>query len=233
MKVAIVTGGSRGLGAAVVEQLKSLNWQVWELSRTGSGKNHISVDLCDPSKTVEALISQWEKLQSCEEILLISNAGTLSPIRKVGEMNSADIAASVAVNITSSLMIIQQFVSYFRNFPGKKSIVSISSGAATKGYPGWSLYCAGKAAQENYMRALSMEEALEPNPFRVISFNPGVMDTEMQREIREAKPSQFPMIERFLNLKRDGALRSPDEVARRLLEVLFEEYSRDQFIYTV
>lgn len=233
MRVALVTGGSRGLGEAVVKTLRTAGWRVLELSRSGHGEDHFTVDMSDPLSAVEIFqeILQSIDADTLEEVLFVSNAGVLTPVSKVPGMTVEEMLHSFNVNINSALTMIHTFINAFRSFTGKKSVVSVSSGAAVKGYPGWSLYCAGKAACENYMRTLFMEEALEREPFQVISFNPGVMDTEMQAEIRRAQKSQFPMQERFLNLKKEGKLRSPRAVAEKLISIVERDYSQDQFLY--
>lgn len=233
MKIAVVTGGSRGLGKGIVEGLEARGWKVLEISRSGEGEDHFEMDMSAPLSFVMQTKALFEAIEHAEEIALISNAGMLTPIAKSGAMETGDMVTSFNVNIISALTMIQAFVKQFRDRPIKKSIVSISSGAATKGYPGWSLYCAGKAACENYMRTLSMEEALEEHPFQVISYNPGVMDTEMQGEIRDADPEQFPMQPRFINLKKDGDLRDPKAVAENLIEVIESGYCKDEFIYSI
>lgn len=235
MKLAIITGGSRGLGRAILENYTLRGWKVIELSRSGSGEDHLDIDMGEPTIFIEIFreILNGIDLDILEEVALISNAGTLSPISKVNGLSSEEMLHSFNINISSALLMIQVFVNFFRRFTGKKSVVSISSGAATKGYPGWSLYCAGKAACENFMRTLFMEEQDESTPFQVISFNPGVMDTVMQKEIRHADPEQFPMQRRFLNLKESGDLRAPEHVAEKLVTVIESKYIHNEFIYSV
>jgi NAD(P)-dependent dehydrogenase (short-subunit alcohol dehydrogenase family) len=99
-------------------------------------------------------------------------------------------------------------------------LANISSGAAQKGYAGWSLYCAAKAGMENYIRALALEQQAEPHPFIPVNVGPGVIDTEMQALIRTSTASDFPEIERFIVRKEQGALLSPMKVAAAVCRIL-------------
>ena len=94
-------------------------------------------------------------------------------------------------------------------------IVHLGSGAGRNAYAGWSIYCATKAALDHHARAVTLDQ---PPGVRICSVAPGVVDTDMQAEIRATAPERFPMRERFDAYKRDGALASPEHAARRLVE---------------
>ncbi|MGE8488716.1 MAG: SDR family NAD(P)-dependent oxidoreductase, partial [Paraburkholderia nemoris] len=96
----------------------------------------------------------------------------------------------------------------------------ISSGAARNAYPGWSIYCATKAALDHHARAV----ALDANrALRICSLAPGVIDTNMQAEIRGSGEEQFPMREKFEDLKRNGQLSTPEQCATQLLDYAFSD----------
>jgi hypothetical protein len=69
---------------------------------------------------------------------------------------------------------------------------------------------------ENYIRSIASQEELEKNPFIAISYNPSVMDTNMQAQIRDADSEHFPEKQKFLDLNSNGLLRSPEKVAGHL-----------------
>ena len=92
-----------------------------------------------------------------------------------------------------------------------------ASGAGSSAYAGWSVYCASKAALDHHARAV----ALDRTPgLRIASIAPGVIDTDMQAEIRATSDDRFPDRHRFEALKRDGKLRLPDDAARELVDAL-------------
>ncbi|MDW5417337.1 SDR family NAD(P)-dependent oxidoreductase [Iodobacter sp. CM08] len=82
------------------------------------------------------------------------------------------------------------------------------------------LYCASKAGLEHFIRALAAEQSLTTYPVTCINFDPGVMDTEMQAEIRSRSTAEFPDVGRFIARKQQGLLRQPQQVAAALVQRL-------------
>jgi benzil reductase ((S)-benzoin forming) len=97
----------------------------------------------------------------------------------------------------------------------ERRIVHISSGAARNAYAGWSIYCATKAALDHHARAVSLDDN---RALRVCSVAPGVVDTGMQAEIRATDLQDFPLREKFNELKRSGQLSTPADAARKVLD---------------
>ncbi|NOH51157.1 SDR family NAD(P)-dependent oxidoreductase [Vibrio rotiferianus] len=221
MKLVIVTGGSKGLGKSIVEQYtKNSDWCVYEISRTGRFPLSFNCDLSDINalENVCNEIFSLVKTESWNEVVLINNAGELKPITSTSNLKTSDIAMSITINQISAFILISRFISTFRESDFRKTIVNISSGAATKGYAGWSLYCASKAACENFINAINIEEATAPNPFTAINYDPFVMDTSMQATIRESNKADFPALERFIGFKVNQSLLETTVVARDLIE---------------
>jgi len=202
---------------------------VYEISRSGQSRNHLTYDLADLSQ-IDSLIETLGvriKSKSVDEILFVNNAAQLGPIKRSARINQSDILQSVNTNITTPLLLIQGFVRFLRDAPIPKTIIHIGSGAAKKGYAGWTLYCAGKAALDNYLAALYEEEKDEPLPFRVLNVNPSVMDTSMQSQIRQTPATEFPSLERFTKLHEEGHLLSPEQVATAIISQLNKSNNHD------
>ena len=225
MKLAIITGGSRGLGEAIKNNLKEDGYEIYDLSRSGTGEDHISCDLGNFEESQEAISELFYKLQDriWNDILFFNNAGVVSPIKNGTSLNDREIHQNLTVNITSAIALIVKFLNRFENQNCRKIIVNISSGAAMKGFPGWSLYCASKAAVENFIRSIAEEQKLKDSPVLAINYSPGVMDTEMQSEIRESDEAHFPMKEKFIELKHSGSLRTAEYVAKHILSLLSDD----------
>lgn len=222
MDLVIITGGSSGLGKALVDLYQVCEWSTLEFSRSGTGLHHIPVDLSNLDASIGVLEKQFQTLAKTawERVVFINNAGMLAPIAPVHALADAQIQKNLAVNLVSAIRIVSAFVRSFRDSESRIAIANISSGAAQKGYGGWSLYCAAKAGMEHYICALAAEQNASPRPISCINIEPGVIDTEMQAEIRNADPANFPDVARFIELKKSGQLRSPKAVARAVMSVI-------------
>lgn len=227
MKLCVLTGGSQGLGKEILLLLEKEGWVVYEVSRTGTSKNHITFDLNDVAHIDGLLETLTHKIKnkSIEEMLFINNAAQVGPIRRASLVEKEELLRSLNVNIMASLVLIHGFVRTFRSAAIHKTILNISTGAAKKGYAGWSLYCAGKAAVDNYINALYEEEQNEPLPYRVVNVNPFVMDTAMQDCVRAADIADFPQQPRFVQFKEDHVLLPPRTVAEAIM-VLIKDNQR-------
>lgn len=226
MKTIIITGGSKGLGKEIVDLYLKDEWNVIELSRSGNGHSHIQLDLSKTesvSKCIEDILESLSK-SSIDEFIYINNAATLSPISNFTKIADEDIVDSLNVNIISPMMIMRRIIESFRDHKIKKTLINVSSGAAKKGYSGWSLYCTGKAGIENFMNSLTEEEKHEEYPFSILNIDPYIMDTSMQEEIRNSTKKDFPSLERFRSFKIENELMQPQEVAKIIMELLKREH---------
>ncbi|CAE6691330.1 Benzil reductase ((S)-benzoin forming) [Paraburkholderia aspalathi] len=227
---AIVTGHTRGLGASLAEQLLTRGVAVLGLSRSRHATlkerfpallGEIELELADPTR-----VAQWiatDALRSfvsgAQTVLLINNAGMVQPIGPIEGQNAADIATAVSLNVATPLMLASALAAASVDATDRR-IMHISSGAARNAYAGWSIYCATKAALDHHARAV----ALDANrALRICSLAPGVIDTNMQAEIRGSGEEQFPMREKFEDLKRNGQLSTPEQCATQLLDYAFSD----------
>ncbi len=158
------------------------------------------------------------------QVLLVNNAGLVSPIGPLGGQGAGAVMQAVALNVAAPLALADAWVAATAGVPDRR-IVHISSGAARNAYAGWSVYCATKAALDMHARAVQLDAVAG---LRIESLAPGVIDTGMQAHIRATDASQFPLVGRFQGLHRDGAMQSPSDVARRLLaHVLGETFGAE------
>jgi NAD(P)-dependent dehydrogenase (short-subunit alcohol dehydrogenase family) len=221
MNLAIITGGSKGLGKALADLFVANQWQVLELSRSGSGAAHFSLDLTNLDARFEALQEKFQTLASMpwERVVLVNNAAAVMPIGLVHLLSDSAICSSLDINVQASIRIIAAFVRCFQAQPGQKSIANVSSGAALNPFPGWSLYCAGKAALEMFMLTLAREQQRCAHPISCFNFGPGVIDTGMQAQIRSSAETHFPDVQRFIHMFESGQLRNADAVGRALFQL--------------
>ncbi|HYD58856.1 MAG TPA: SDR family oxidoreductase [Noviherbaspirillum sp.] len=225
---AILTGHTRGLGAAIASELLARGIAVMGLAR----KRNADLEKIFSEKLVQAeldlantvAVERWlagdalaSFIAASKTVLLINNAGVVHPVGPLRSQDPGAIAGAVSLNVAIPLMLA---AAVGKAAKGDKRILHVSSGAARNAYPGWSVYCATKAALDHHARAV----ALDNTPgVRICSLAPGVIDTDMQAEIRATSLEQFPVRERFDALKREGNLTSPADCARRLVDFLLSE----------
>lgn len=222
MKLLIITGGSRGLGQALCERFKSMDYKILEFSRSAPHEYSIRIDLADSeiSKLTVANAIQTIDNSQLQELIVVSNAGMLEPIGPTSSQLHSDLIKNMNTNFVSAVLVLTEIIKKFQAAACRKVIVNISSGAALKGRAGWSLYCAAKAGMENFIRALVLEQQAQTQPFIPINVDPGLIDTEMQALIREASPADFPDVELFIQRKNKGSLVPPDKVAAAIVRIL-------------
>lgn len=230
MMKAVLTGHTRGLGLAIAENLLSRNIPVLGISRnsnTGLATRfsilleQAALDLSDPGAVVGWLAGDTLQgfLRGCRSVLLINNAGIVQPVGPLGMQDPAMVARSVGLNVAAPLMLSSAVAAASRDAADRR-IMHVSSGAARDAYPGWSVYCAAKAALDHHARAVALDQTAG---LRICSLAPGVIDTDMQAEVRATPVEKFPLRERFEAMQRDGNLSSPGDCAAKLVAYLLSE----------
>lgn len=218
----LISGGSRGLGQALVAQYRAAGWSAVEWSRSGKGPEHRDANFAALENSPPDFDAQIARLADTpwSEVICVNNAAQIDPVGPAEDLDDAALVASVNLNFSSGLRFMASFLRHFGSHPGRRVLANISSGAATRPIPGWSLYCAAKAGTEHFIRSVASEQAGRPNPVQCVNINPGVMDTNMQQTIRAVPASRFPLVQRFLDLQRAGELRHPEDIARRIGQIL-------------
>ncbi len=184
---ALVTGGSRGIGLAVVEALATHGADVVFTARGANGVAAAMAAL--PSgATVRGVVCDVTDRAGMAALLaepvdiLVNNAGVIQPIGRLAEVDIQDWAENLRVNVVAAVSVIQLAL------PGlvarRGTVINLSSGAAHRPMEGWSAYCAGKAALAMVTRCLHLEHGGEG--LRAFGFAPGLIDTDMQGEIRQS-----------------------------------------------
>ncbi len=231
-KLYIITGTSRGLGAALADLLIDPSHRLVCMARAplpalqeralaaNCAFSAVAVDLCDVAAAETSLESALAEIMPGDysEITLINNAGTVLPIKPAEKIRAEEIMASVAVNLAAPMALTSTFLRLTADWPAcQRKVVNITSGAAQKPYQGWSVYCATKAALDQFSRCVALEQAELANGARIAALAPGMIDTGMQAEIRAVAAEDFKEQSRFLALQQAGALATPEAAGRRLI----------------
>lgn len=218
MKVVYITGTSRGLGKALAEQYLEKGDTVVGMSRSSTIKQpnyqHISIDLSD-IESLEKVV--FRPTAEAEAYILINNAGTLGEVKHVGALESLMIAKAVALNITAPMILTNKFLAALCNEKANKYVLNIGSGAGSSSVDGWSVYCSSKAAINMFGAVFDKELMLKESNCKVRTLAPGIIDTEMQSEIRKASIEHFSERKRFEAYKEQNELSSAPEVAEKII----------------
>ncbi|HSM58487.1 MAG TPA: SDR family NAD(P)-dependent oxidoreductase [Candidatus Sulfomarinibacteraceae bacterium] len=223
-KTVIVTGASRGLGAATVKILVETGVNVVLNARSEEDLQEV-VAATDPEGRRTLIVpGDVSNAEACLRLVqetvahfdgldgLVNNAGVLHPIAAIADADPAAWDNNIAVNLLGPFYLTHYALPHLRARQGR--VINVSSGAAVSANAGWSAYCAAKAAINHFTRVLAEEEqAIVP-----LSFRPGVVDTEMQREIREEGAAGMPAAahRRFLQYHEEGDLLPPERPGRAL-----------------
>lgn len=218
-KVAIVSGGSRGLGSAIVDGLLGSGYSVAAFSRSktafveareseGKYREHFYFEVLDATnsealqKYVAMVLQRFGRID-----VLVNNAG----IAREGVLalfSDASVDELFEVNIKSAIKLTRMCVrAMLRQSSG--IIINISSVDALRGFNGLSAYSATKAAIDGFTRSLARE--VGPRNIRVNSVAPGYLATQMTEGVNE---SQINQIVRRTPL---GRLATPDDVVPLVL----------------
>lgn len=204
-KVIIVTGASRGIGAAAATALANAGATVVLTARDGALAGEVarsitaaggaaSARTCDVADygAVEALVADTKS--RCGRVdVLINNAGVIEPIASIADSDPASWARNIQINLTGAYHAIRAVLPGMIA-AGGGTIVNVSSGAAIRPLEGWSAYCTAKAGLHMLTRAVALETAEQA--IRVFGFQPGTTDTDMQVLIRASGMNPISQIPR-------------------------------------
>ncbi len=226
MNLYLLTGHTRGLGAALAQRLGRLpDNEIIALGRLPDGPieggAQLQVDLADVG-AVEAAFDRLEARiagRRYEKAVLVNNAGVVSPVGMIDRVDAADIAASLAVNLVTPLVLMRRFLHATATIAKRRRVINISSGAGRRPIFGWGAYCSAKAGLDMATRVAALEAATARTGVEVVSLAPGVIDTAMQGVIRSSSPEEFVDVERFRQMKAGGELREPGDVADDILRL--------------
>ena len=232
----ILTGASRGLGLAMARQLvapdrlllclsRHTNPELDALARSqGATVQQWSVDLADPAP-VAARLQQWLSqldAPSLASATLINNAGVIPEITPLEHCPPDGIARALRVGLEAPMLLTAAFLNASgawvdAGWRGPRKVLNISSGLGRRAMAAQAPYCAAKAGMDHFSRCVALDEARSEHGARIVSLAPGVIDTDMQTQLRAGDPAGFPDLQRFVELQRQQQLTSPEDAAAQVL----------------
>jgi NAD(P)-dependent dehydrogenase (short-subunit alcohol dehydrogenase family) len=192
-KSIILTGASRGIGAAAAEAMAAEGAALLLLARSADGITSLATRLRKAGAQAEAMtcdVSEFSQVQAAvgraHEAFgridaLINNAGVIEPIGPMASVDPRAWAHAADINFKGIFFGIRAVLPGMRA-QGSGTIVNLGSGAAHNPLEGWSHYCAAKAGAEMLTRCAHLEN--RGRGIRVYSLSPGTVATDMQRAIK-------------------------------------------------
>ena len=222
-KVAIITGGGRGLGRAVALAFGKEGARVVLAARTRGQIEHVAEELRSLKKPAMAIPTDISDEGQVNELvkktleaygtidILVNNAGARGPISPVHQIPLDEWERTLRINLTSAFLCSRAVIPIMMAKKAGK-IINVTTTLTPR--PNLTPYMVAKAALTHFSKQLSRE--LKDFNIQVNAIHPGVMDTQMQAEIRKAgiKAAGTDMFER---LKEEGMLHPPEESAKLVL----------------
>lgn len=236
-KLFVLTGASRGMGQAMAQQLLQAGHTLVCLSRNTSAAlseqardadialEQWQVDLAD-AQAVAKRLGSWIAAQPADAFsnaTLINNAGVIPRIAPLSASDPGELAWALRVGVEAPMVLCAAFLAATESRQIPRKILNISSGLGRRAMASSAAYCAAKAGMDHFTRCLAMEEALKPLGARVCSLAPGVIDTDMQVQLRGTPVTDFPEQANFARLHAQNQLSSPKQAAARVLAWLSRE----------
>ena len=210
-----LAGASRGIGAAaarifagdgarltlVSRNIDACRDLAHDLDASGTRAQAAACDVADYAQVVRAVDIAVSAFGGID--IVVNNAGVIEPISRLGDADPEAWGRSIAVNLIGAWHVVRATLPHLCRSAG--TLINVSSGAAGRPLEGWSAYCAGKAGLAMLTRAVDLEYG--DGGVRVFGFRPGVVDTEMQVQIRASGVNPVSQLSR-------SDLLPPEEPAR-------------------
>lgn len=216
-RVAIVTGASVGLGAAIAEHFAAAGASLMLCARSRSELEEQRARLANayPSVSIYAEVADVAKPDDVDRLfvataktfgrldILVNNAGVYGPMGPIDQIDWADWVDAITINLIGTVYCARKAVELFKpNRYGK--IINVSGGGATNPLPGISAYAASKAAIVRFTETLALE--VKADGIDVNSVAPGTLATRLTDQLLAAGPDKVgaALYERMTKVKADG-----------------------------
>ena len=231
--LAVVTGTSSGIGLAVAQELLQRGWSIVGISRrpapiTHANYTQMCLDLGDTATLLAAVDEQVGTRVSdpaVSRLGLVNNAALVGLLGTVEHMDPNELLRVYAVNVVAPAALMGWMLRR-RHGAAAMRIVDVSTGAAVRALPGMAAYASSKAALRMLGMVLGTELELpqpDGSPRRdvsLLSFEPGMVDTAMQTDVRTRDPEVLPIVGWFKAAEQEGKLVSPALPARAIADYL-------------
>ena len=189
-KTVLITGASRGIGAAAARVFANAGASVGLMARSAASLDNLVDEIGEYALAIAGDVSQQQHVANAVDAcvdkfggldVLINNAGAVEPISHLGSADPDAWGHVIDINLKGVFYGMHAALPIMRK-AGGGTILTISSGAAHGPVEAWSHYCASKAGAAMLTRCLDKEEG--SNGIRAMGLSPGTVATQMQKEIK-------------------------------------------------
>lgn len=213
-KVVIITGASRGIGAAAARVFAEAGAKVALIARSGNAIAALADQIGPAALALPCDIADWSEVEAAVgKVLgwagridvLVNNAGVIEPIARLAEADPEAVAQSYRINLLGVFHGMRAVLPAMHR-QGQGTILTVSSGAAHNPLEGWGAYCSGKAGAAMLTRAAHLEEG--PAGIRVMGLSPGTVATEMQVIIKASGVNPVSQLDPSVHIPADWPARA-------------------------
>ena len=189
-KVVLITGASRGIGAAAAREFAAAGAQVALLARNGDAIATLAGEIGEAAIAIPCDVSRYWEVEAAVNATIdtfgrldvaVANAGVIEPISHLAEADPAAWGHVIDINLKGVFHLMRAALPAMVE-RGSGTFITISSGAAHGPVEAWSHYCASKAGA--YMLTRMADKEYRDRGIRALGLSPGTVATEMQREIK-------------------------------------------------
>src|SRR5438105_9880949 len=228
-KIAVITGASRGIGFSLALELAKREITVIAISRnetqldklksTSSKINTLCADINDPTDQ-QKIVDEFSKYPSIHYI--VNNAGIITPTASISTLSNENIRRILETNLISPILLTNELIPHIKE---EGRVLNITSVAANMPIPGLGSYCISKAGINMWTEILKCE--LKNRPIFATNVIPGEVDTDMQKDLREATVDNFPLAAEFNEAYKHKTLIPPAVCASFLTWLLLDTKNED------
>ena len=213
-KVVVITGASRGIGAAAVRAFVAAGARVVLMARDAAKIVDLAAEIGPGALALPCDVADWPAFEAATQAaqihfgsidVLINNAGVIDPIARLADADPTQWGQAVDINLKGVFHGMRAVLPIMRA-QGSGTIITVSSGAAVNPIEGWSAYCASKAGALMLTRMAHLEEAT--HGLRVLGLSPGTVATDMQRRIKASGVNAVSKLDFSVHIPADWPARA-------------------------
>jgi NAD(P)-dependent dehydrogenase (short-subunit alcohol dehydrogenase family) len=213
-KTVLITGASRGIGAAAAQAFVSAGARVMLTARDAVRLDDLVATLGPNARAIACDVGSWDQVLAATQAahtwagrldVVVNNAGVIEPIARLSDADPQDWARAIDTNLSGVFHGLRAALPIMRA-QGFGTVITVSSGAAVNPLEGWGAYCASKAGALMLTRVAHVEEAAQG--LRILGLSPGTVATDMQSVIKASGVNAVSQLDPSAHIAPEWAARA-------------------------